>query len=144
MVLALQNHYSEIVKLLWEHDVRNISGLCYAVSQHASIDDLEKILVGGTPIDPPQDSVITPLGEAAETDNFPAVQLLVAHGADVNKGANPVAGHPEFHDTPLVLAAERGQDEIVAFLLKHGARPDANALSGGAQRRNPGCLLHRA
>jgi beta-lactamase regulating signal transducer with metallopeptidase domain/ankyrin repeat protein len=135
--LALQNHYSDIVKLLRDHKVRNISELCYQISQHAPLGDLEKLLQSGSPADPPEDTVITPLGEAAETDNLPAVRLLVQHGANVNTGGNPVADHPEYHDTPLELAAERGQGEIVAFLLQHGARPDGNSLFGAANAGIP-------
>jgi beta-lactamase regulating signal transducer with metallopeptidase domain/ankyrin repeat protein len=130
--IALQNHYSNIVKLLWDHGVRDISELNYAISQNARIVDLEKILQSGSPVDPPEDTIITPLGEAAVMDNLPAVELLVQHGADVNKGGNPDAEHPENRYTPLVLAAKRGQDEIVAYLLQHGAAADPAAVSYAA------------
>ncbi len=69
--LALQNHFENIVKLFWDHGVRNISELCYAISQHASTDDLAKILQKGGPVDSPLDTVVTALGEAAETDDLP-------------------------------------------------------------------------
>ncbi len=132
MSLALQNHYPAIVKLFWEHGARDISELTYDLSQNAPLAVVDKVLQSGAPVDPPEDKVITPLGEAAEMDNFPAVQLLVQHAADVNRGGSPVAEHPEYHDTPLVLASKRGQDEIVAFLLQHGAAPTVDAVSGAA------------
>jgi len=135
--LALQNHYSDIVKILWDNGVRNISELSYDISQNKKIEDLAKILQNGAPVDPPQDTVVTPLGEAVEMDNLPAVKLLVQYGADVNRGGNPVATHIEHHDTPLVLAAQRGHDEIVTFLLQHGAVANPDAVSGAANAGIP-------
>jgi beta-lactamase regulating signal transducer with metallopeptidase domain/ankyrin repeat protein len=135
--LALQNHYTTIVKLLWDHGDRHISELCYAVSQGESLGELEKILQKDGAIDPPQDSIVSPLGEACEKEALPVVEWLVQHGADVNRGGRPVPEHSQFRDTPLVLAAQRGQDQIVDYLLQHGARPDANALYGAANAGIP-------
>jgi ankyrin repeat protein len=127
--IALQNRYPKIVKLLWDAGVREISPLCYAVSQDASPADIQKILDQGSPADPPQDKQITPLGVAANMGNLDVVKLLIAHHADPNSGGLISPKAPQYwRRTPLILAAAEGQDEVVTYLLQHGANPDPSAL----------------
>jgi bla regulator protein blaR1 len=129
MITALFNRNNKIVKLFWESGVRNISELCYQISQGAPISDLGKLLDAGVPAAPPQDKKITPLGEAAQLGNMEAVKLLIAHKADVNANGQPDPKSPKgWEMTPLCLAAAEGQDEVVAYLLQHGATPDPAAV----------------
>lgn len=58
--------------------------------------------------------VFSPLIAAITKDNLPAVELLVAHGADVNQKPNKGA-------FPIEQAA--GNNAMLKFLLKHGADP---------------------
>jgi len=132
MRAALRNHNNHMVKLFWESGARNISELCYAISQNAPLEDLEKLLERSVPAELNQDAAMTPLAEAALMGNLKAVQLLTQHGADVNRSGILLRGYPESVTTPLVVAAGEGQDEIVEFLLQHGARPEFFALRSAA------------
>jgi len=127
MILAVRDH-PDIAKLLWSRGNRDASPLLYAIGQGASVGDITKLLDQGSPADPPQDTTLTPLGYAAMKGQLDAVTLLIARGADVNKGGvyNPEA--PIYRMTPLVMAAFEGQDEVVTYLLAHGAKPDPAAL----------------
>ena len=60
----------------------------------------------------------TPLHVACTTDYIAVVELLLAHGADVNAETNN--GY-----TPLSLARERQFDEIIELLRKSGAEEPA-------------------
>ncbi len=138
MITAMHNGNNAIVKLFWESGVRSVSELCYAVSQKAPVADLQKLLDEGVPADPPEDKKITPLGEAARLGSMDAVQLLVAHRADVNSGG-PI--NPKFPQmtrmSPLWLAAGEGQDEVVTYLLQQGAKPEPEALWQAAENSYP-------
>jgi len=131
MVTALHNRSDEVVKFLWDNGVRSVSELCYAVSQGAPVGDLQKLLDQGIPANPPQDKQITALGEAALLGNMDTVKLLVAHHADVNAGGpiNPKLPQAT-RMSPLWLASSEGQDEIVVFLLQHGATAEPAAVGG--------------
>jgi beta-lactamase regulating signal transducer with metallopeptidase domain/ankyrin repeat protein len=138
VVTALHNGQAHTVKVLWDSGVRIISELCYQISQGATVADVQKLLDQGSPVDPPQDKVITPLGDAAMLGKLDVVKLLVERHADVNKGdvinraepRSPVA-------TPLWLAAGEGQDEVIDYLLQHGARADFGALRNATYNCNP-------
>ena len=55
----------------------------------------------------------TPLLIAIQLEQFETVKFLVENGADVNMGT----GLPVYHVSPLRTALERGNHEIVKFLL---------------------------
>src|SRR6266436_3897402 len=55
-----------------------------------------------------------PILTATMNGNVEIIKLLLAHGADVNT----VGGDSK---TPLKIALEKGQDEVVGILRKHGA-----------------------
>jgi len=128
---ALRNRHIEMTKLFWDLGDRSISELCYQVSQGAPVAELEKLLANGAPADPPLDTEMTPLAEAAQLGRLDAVQLLVTHGASVN-GLGINTGN-----TPLMMAAREGQDEIVDFLLKHGAQANRGTLAEAVSNSNP-------
>lgn len=60
----------------------------------------------------------TPLFAAAAANQYEAVQLLLAHGADVNK-------HLKRGQTALMIASYHGDTEMVRLLISKGA--DVNA-----------------
>lgn len=60
----------------------------------------------------------TPLHDAALTGNVDLVEVLIAHGADVD--ARDVQGH-----TPLHLAIQEGHTKVAKVLIVNGA--DVNA-----------------
>ena len=95
-------------------DNRGRSLLCQAVIR-GDIEIIQCRVESGVHIDN------TSLFAAIESDNFPIVQYLVEHGANVNP-------YPE---CPLHIAARIGHLEIVQYLVTHGARID------GSGYRNP-------
>ena len=139
MDVALANRQTKAVKLLWDRGVRTISELSYQVAQHAPVGDLQKLLDAGVKADPQEDakSTFSPLTIAAQLGEMDAVKLLVARGADVNKGA---AAHPKSPDdvtSPLAMAASEGQTEVVQFLLDHGAMPSFAAMWQATENSTP-------
>lgn len=83
---------------------------------------------------------VTPLLAAAFGGSVEAVRAIVEHGADVNHVANgyrawtwtaervplteqPIAKAASLGDTALILAAQIGHADSVAYLLEHGADP---------------------
>lgn len=67
----------------------------------------------------------TPLMLAARRGSWPTVQVLLAHGADVNWGGN------DWSVSPLMCAVEGGNEDIVRALIARGA--DVNASDGSAE-----------
>jgi len=65
------------------------------------------------------------LAFAAETGNLTICQALVKHGADVNRGGS---------NSPLHLAATRGNRAILLFLFQHGAILDIASDDGYSLR----------
>jgi uncharacterized protein len=64
----------------------------------------------------------TLLHHMAAEGELAKAKLLLTHGADID------AIDDEYRSTPLGVAARRGQSEMVALLLEHGAAP----LTAGA------------
>ncbi|MGB8354571.1 MAG: M56 family metallopeptidase [Chthoniobacteraceae bacterium] len=128
LILALHNGNADSVKYCWDHGMRSVSELCYAVSQGASVSDLQKMLDQGHAINSPEDHAITSLCQAVKLRRMDLVEFLVQHGADVNKGGVAEPGWPDFVLAPLPLAASEGEDEMVDYLLKHGATDTFYAL----------------
>lgn len=75
------------------------------------------LLAADAEIDAVDQSNTTPLAEAALTQNPHSVKLLL------DAGANPGIADDILFDTPLHLAAERGDATIVRMLLAAGATP---------------------
>jgi ankyrin repeat protein len=114
MANALGNRRAAMVKLFWERGDRSISELTYAISQGRPVGEIQKLLDGGMPVDPPQDKKMRPMTLAAELGQMDVVTLLVQRGAEVDDKS----------PSPLSEAAFEGQDEVVAYLLQHGAKAD--------------------
>lgn len=71
------------------------------------------------------DAGLTPLHQAALDGNVDAVELLVKHGANINKQDDDTW-------TPLHAACAEGHTDIVELLLRHGA--DSNILTEDGER----------
>lgn len=67
------------------------------------------------------------LHDMAQKGFIDRAELLIKHGANIN------AIDDEYLSTPLGMAARWGREEMVAFLLKHGADPEL----GGAAWSTP-------
>jgi uncharacterized protein len=64
---------------------------------------------------------LTLLHHMAAEGEIGKARLLVNHGAEID------ALDEEYRSTPLGLASRRGQRDLVAFLLEHGADPELSA-----------------
>ena len=86
-----------------------------AISQNCDIAILEKLLSEGCePNDESKSGGSTPLEEAVAAENFPAIELLLEHGADPNKG-RPIVGAIHYEKSPAV------QLKLLGILVAHGA-----------------------
>jgi len=90
---------------------------------------------------------VTPLMAATYSGNLGSVKAIVENGAYVNNvasgyrawtwtaehiatGKQPLAKTASMHYTALILAAEKGYDDIVAYLLEKGAKPEIANVAG--------------
>ena len=108
MAFAMSNGYKDTARMMWERGVRTSSELAYAVSQGVPVTELARILDSGVPVNPPQDKSFTPLNLAVSLGNLDAVKLLAGRGANL--------------DNALGEAVQRGQDQVVAYLLDKGEK----------------------
>jgi ankyrin repeat protein/beta-lactamase regulating signal transducer with metallopeptidase domain len=136
MINALGNRRVSIVKLFWEHGAHTISPLTYAVSQGAQPQDLEKLVDQGVPVQSLPEEYPA-LEEAALVGNLPAVQFLVEREEGLKKGGQPDPNWFHGLDAPLLSAASEGQDEIVAYLLQHGAKGSYGDVMAAANNSTP-------
>ncbi|KAI4281676.1 MAG: hypothetical protein L6R38_003519, partial [Xanthoria sp. 2 TBL-2021] len=75
---------------------------------------------------------------AARFGHLDCLKALVDAGADANKGT----GHEESYGCPLQAACDRGNEEVVRFLLQNGANP--NTTGGNIWLGNVHTPLHMA
>ncbi len=62
--------------------------------------------------------------EACRACDLKIVQLLVDEGANPNKRARPINTRNDYEtslETPLIAAVDRGDEEIIVYLLNNGA-----------------------
>ena len=81
---------------------------------------------GRVNINTPREGGNTPLMDAVQTNSPPAIQALVAAGADVN-AVNAVTGQTALH---MAATGGPGSGPIVQLLVDHGARYDVKDASG--------------
>jgi hypothetical protein len=98
------------------------SGL-FRAAETSSPEELKSLLAGGAEVDARNRNGWTPLLIAAARGNLPAVDVLLAAGADPS-AASRTEGYSGF--TALMAAAYHGQDGVVAALAAAGA--DVNAV----------------
>jgi hypothetical protein len=131
---ATSEDVDRIVKLgidwTW-HDGEDDAALPLLSAVRRGDRDYARTLVGaGAPVDVHYKEATTALVEAidassADDDRARIVELLVEHGANVNR---------RFPDgrTPLFAAAESGNIRVVNFLVAHGARVNVRVLDDTA------------
>jgi len=107
---------------------------------HGDAKEVKESLNAGADPEAASSAGVTPLLAAVYGGNAEAVRAVVEHGAQVNRVPNgfrawtwtgaklplsqqPLAQAASLGDTALVLAAQLGHEDIVAYLLDHGANP---------------------
>ncbi|MEO8843728.1 MAG: ankyrin repeat domain-containing protein [Kofleriaceae bacterium] len=86
----------------------------------------------------PNDGTLThllPLPEACYRGDFATIELLASRGADLN----PIGDEP----SPLNVAATNGREDVVDWLLEHGADPSVIFASHVAVHRISCSILAR-
>ena len=125
---------------VWELEpaVAAHGGWCplHAAAAHGYAADAGAIVgalaAAGADVEAPAPHGLRPLHLAAAYGWLPALEALLAAGADVNAAAQPVPAAvwrltapkdvaPAFGQTPLTVAAQEGKSEAAAALLRHGA-----------------------
>ncbi|MFF2526271.1 ankyrin repeat domain-containing protein [Streptomyces liangshanensis] len=101
-----------------------VHGLFEAVLSGAD-DTVVRLLRAGVPADATDDDGQSALYLAAVSDEPGLVRLLLAAGADPERGSGPDGA-----DLPLCGAASGGHTEVVRALLAAGARPDRREAFG--------------
>ena len=89
---------------------------------------------------------LTPLMIASQEGHIEIIELLLLHGADINK-KTPIPKTPKYigGGTALIFASGEGKTEVVKSLLKHSANINDAADNGVTalitvefQRKSPG------
>jgi len=96
----------------------------------ADLNTVTSIYLGGLDTDE-----MTPLGEAIKREHTETVQMLIAHGANVNFKGNSevpliVTPRSQMPETPLMMAAEKNNLIIAKMLIDKGARVNAKNSLG--------------
>jgi len=102
------------------------------------LDDAAPAAVGASPLGTAPaasgHTVSTAVHECARQGFADVMEVLIKHNADVN-------ATNEDGSTPLTVAMEEGQHEVVALLLRHGAVATKDADADGLDRRPPPSLI---
>ncbi len=111
--LAMEWDHREIVKLLAAHGADlTIHAAAYIGDSNA----VQHLLSRGADINAMDEHGRTALSLAAGEGNMAVAELLIARGAEVDRGKED-----SWLPTPLYAAAERGQTGMVKLLIRHGA-----------------------
>ena len=102
----------------------------HQAARDGDTETMRELLDAGIQADATLWSSYTAMGYAGAGGHLDAIELLLKHGADINKKAR-------FGKTPLNHAVGGGSREACALLVKHGAALDAQNWNGGT-------LLHEA
>jgi len=147
LATAVEVNRLDMALLIHEHVLRGRSNSVAFAAAHGTADDVRTSLEKQPQsVYERDDQGFTPLHHAAAAGRKDNAELLLAAGAEIN-AADRIGLHPlewaafagrlpvvEFLvekggadlDTALFLAAQQGQNNIVRFLLEHGASPDAH------------------
>lgn len=96
----------------------------HAAVRAGNLDEVERLVAEGAPVDARDDLGSTPLLDAAWAGKPEIADFLIRHGADVN------ARHREAGSTPLEYAVLTGRPAMVGLLLKSGARTAGSYREG--------------
>jgi len=132
----------KILKYLQEHGGCVDSGYAYrgqtplhfAISSEASAENIKFILQNGgrDKINSFDGDGYAPLHRAVQFGNLNAVKLLVEYGANIN-----LARDIDECETPLEMAEEAKQTEIVKYLKAHGAIHKKSTIKNQAGTASP-------
>ena len=101
----------------------HIDGILYTAAKEGDLETMKQKL--NDPVDRPiLPNGFTLLYIACEYNRLNICDLLIQHGADVNKSDNV------FDATPLFVASENGHKEVCALLLDRGANVDQANIVG--------------
>jgi ankyrin repeat protein len=117
-----------LTEALYSQEYNNLDNqLCRAIIQ-GNTDKIQAILNKGIDLDKPIVNDWTPLMLAVEHEKSEVVSLLLKNSADVNKGKEKSIGGFSggrgqiYIMSPLYLAADKNNFEIVRILIEHNAR----------------------
>lgn len=116
---ARRSRHPEVGSLLASRTKLDLIG----AARFGRVEDLRKMLDGGSDPNLTNARKETPLGSAILADNPEAARLLLERGAKVDIPER--AGR-----LPIHLAAAVGSGQIIELLAKHGADPNARLASG--------------
>lgn len=131
----------------------------WIAAEKGDLQQVDRILQQGTPIDVKDGTGSTALHYAAQSKNLQLVEFLIDHGADVNAkakgnvtplwlsldmafgqpdisleliraGADVSAADSNVGDAPILIAATESSYEVMEELLKRGANPNAQNVYG--------------
>ncbi|BET66505.1 hypothetical protein ASA1KI_14230 [Opitutales bacterium ASA1] len=127
--VAIESGFADIAQILWEAgaelDTRRVR-TGHVLTTHAWAGNTRMVawlLERGGSASAEFDGVAALQG-ATSADHEEIVRLLIEKGGvDVNHA-------PQGTDAPIVVAARRGHDDVVALLAEAGARLDATGVSG--------------
>ena len=122
MAEALIEGRNDIIKRQYARGNSHCSALTYAISQGASVAEVQAMLKNGTSIQVEKDEVLSPLCMAVIKGDLPLVTLLIEHGADPQW-----RGQGNIIDLDAMSLALSNPD-IVAYLLDHGVRAEFKDL----------------
>ena len=92
----------------------------YDAIERGDLGEVQRLVCGGARVDSSDSLGRSPLYQAALFGHLDIAEYLLSHGANSEQGASWKGG-----DTPLHVAAERGNAEMVRVLLEKGARVDS-------------------
>lgn len=138
LLLAVQNHHKETVRLLVERYKADVNKQGSVVTVKENSDN--KTVTGATPlwtaaevgdrelvdyllykcadVNRPTDDSCIPLMVASYNGSLHAVRMLVMHGSDINRATKCE------HYTSLINASQGGDPSVIEYLISRGAEID--------------------
>lgn len=101
----------------------------HRAAREGDLEEISRLVTEGFDINAFDDLSRAPLHYSVEEQQYGAAQLLLSLGADANRNEEDKIG-----ETPLSIAVQGTDPEIVVLLLKHGANPDVPGWMGQTAR----------
>ncbi len=103
-------------------------------AHHAPLESVKLLLSRGAPLGSGS-AALNAAAQGNAPDRIPVMAYLLEHGADINGLVDDITGPSEARragrkGTPLHTAAKWGNEEAMAWLLEHGANPEAKNQAG--------------
>ncbi|MCE9670310.1 ankyrin repeat domain-containing protein [Myxococcus stipitatus] len=123
LIRKVQSHHFIETFVKREREAEYLERLTKEQAENAvTLASIRQLLESGVGVDFEDQNHHTPLLTAVTQDNVELIQLLMAHGADIQA--------PVGYDTPLHRAAEFGAERVVRFLIEQGVDPRTPSPSG--------------